>query len=120
MSTTTTWTVLLYGDEASWKALDGPALEALDASHRTFVARCAADGHEILASEQLEYAATARVVRRSAGRPAAPTDGPFAETAEQLGGFYLVRTADGVALAQLVADVLTEDADIRPSVNHSA
>ncbi|MDM7832643.1 YciI family protein [Cellulomonas edaphi] len=114
--TTATYLVLLHGDEGQWQSRDAASLAALDASHQEFVAACARDGHEILAAHELDYARTARVVRRGAGRPPEVTDGPFTEAVEQLGGFYLVRTADVDALVALVADTLTEDAEIRPVV----
>ncbi|RHA38980.1 YciI family protein [Cellulomonas rhizosphaerae] len=118
--TTATYVVLLHGDESEWAARDEASLAALDASHRSFSALCKDGGHEILAGEELAYASTARIVRRGAGRPAEVTDGPFTEAVEQLGGFYVVRTADLDALVRLVADTLTETAEIRPTIDHSS
>ena len=111
--TTATYLVLLYGDEREWKSYDDAALAALDASHRTFGEQAAAQGHKILSGNQLDYAETALVVRRSRGGAPVVSDGPFAETVEQLGGFYFVKTADRRGLAELVASALTEHADIR-------
>ena len=118
--TTATYVVLLHGDEALWQARDADAIARLDASHRAFVEHCARDGHEILHAHELEYARTARVVRRGPGRPAQVSDGPFAESVEQLGGLYVVRTADRDALVELVASDLTEDAEVRPVVGASS
>lgn len=118
--TAATYVVLLHGDEREWAARDEESMAALDESHRTFTARCKDAGHEIIAGEELAYASTARIVRRGAGRPAEVTDGPFTEAVEQLGGFYVVRTADLDGLVALVADTLTEVAEIRPAVDHSA
>jgi hypothetical protein len=117
--TTATYVVLLHGDESAWAARDEASLAELDASHRSFSALCKQEGHEIVAGEELAYASTARIVRRGAGRPAEVTDGPFTEAVEQLGGFYVVRTADLDALVRLVADTLTETAEIRPTIDHS-
>lgn len=117
--TTATYVVLLHGDESEWAARDEESMQALDASHRTFAARCAEGGHEIIGGEELAYASTARIVRRGAGRPAEVTDGPFTEAVEQLGGLYVVRTADVEGLVGLVADTLTETAEIRPTIDHS-
>lgn len=47
----------------------------------------------VLASEALEPVATATTVRVRDGK-ASVTDGPFAETKEQLGGFYLIEAKD--------------------------
>jgi hypothetical protein len=49
-------------------------------------------GH-VLASEALQSVRTATTVRVRSGKLAA-TDGPFAETKEQLGGFYLIEARD--------------------------
>ena len=111
-----TYLVLLHGDEQEWRSRDAEALVRLDASHATFVERCASEDHTILAAHELDYASTARVVRRGVGRPPEVTDGPFTEAVEQLGGFYLVRTEDRDALVALVAETLTEQAEIRPVV----
>lgn len=50
-------------------------------------------GGAILAGEALDGASTATTVRRRSGTVEL-TDGPFAETAEQISGFYLVEAAD--------------------------
>ncbi|ROS28033.1 YciI family protein [Cellulomonas sp. PhB150] len=117
--TTATYVVLLHGDESEWAARDETSMAALDESHRTFAARCRDRGHEIVAGEELAIASTARIVRRGVGRPAEITDGPFTEAVEQLGGFYVVRTADLDGLVALVAETLTETAEIRPTIDHS-
>lgn len=52
------------------------------------------DGGHWIAGASLMPTTTATTVRKSFGSAPAITDGPFAETKEQLGGFYLVRAAD--------------------------
>lgn len=47
----------------------------------------------VIASEALEPVATAATVRVNNGQ-ASVTDGPFAETKEQLGGFYMIEARD--------------------------
>src|SRR4051794_18631815 len=57
----------------------------------------------------------AKVVRRGAGRPKS-TDGPFAETKEHLGGFYLIEVADmgaAVEWASKVSDAIREPIEVR-------
>ncbi|MGH8221973.1 MAG: YciI family protein, partial [Woeseiaceae bacterium] len=46
-----------------------------------------------LASAQLQPSATATTIRVSAGKPVI-SDGPFAETKEQLGGYHLIKCAN--------------------------
>ena len=68
-------------------------------------------------SARLSQPAEAKVVRRrGAGRPT-PTDGPFAETKEQLGGFYLIEAPDMEAAlewASRVSEAIDQAIEIRP------
>lgn len=48
----------------------------------------------LVSGGSLQPSATATTVRRAWGQETAIVDGPFAETKEQLGGFYVVRAAD--------------------------
>jgi hypothetical protein len=52
--------------------------------------REAAEAGVMIANEALELPSTAKTVRITEGGEAAVTDGPFAETKEQLGGFCLI------------------------------
>jgi hypothetical protein len=110
---TATYLVLLLGDEREWSALDEAGRDALDASHREFTAVAPTRGHTIVEGRELALPSTALVVRRSRGGAPTVSEGPFAETVELVGGYYVVRTADPQDLARLVADTLTESADIR-------
>lgn len=128
MTTTTTYLVLLYGEEKAWQALDGEQLTQLDAQHRAFAGALAEGGHEQVGGGQLAFTSDTLSVRRSGEGPALPdglrhlgqrhdvVEGPYAETTEQLGGYYLVRTADVRALAELVGTLLGEGAELRPLV----
>jgi hypothetical protein len=68
-------------------------------------------------SARLSPSADAKVVRRRGpGRPT-PTDGPFAETKEHLGGFYLIEAPDieaAVEWASRVSDAIGEPIEVRP------
>jgi hypothetical protein len=68
-------------------------------------------------SARLSQPAEAKVVRRRGpGRPTA-TDGPFAETKEHLGGFYLIEAPDmeaAVAWASRVSEAIDEPIEVRP------
>jgi hypothetical protein len=83
---------LIYDDEknldvlseSEWNGVVGECLAANEELRRS--------GH-VLASEALQPVCTATTVRVRNGRLAA-TDGPFAETKEQLGGFYLIEARD--------------------------
>jgi hypothetical protein len=70
----------------------------------------------VLAGEALDRAESARTVRPGPGRPV--TEGPFAETVEQLGGFWLVDLPDletAVATATLLP--ATYSVEVRPVVD---
>jgi len=118
--TTARYVVLLHGDENVWSARDEHLVKRTDEDHRLFGLRCAENGHKIVGGEELQAASTSILVRRGDG-PLQVTEGPFAETAEQLGGFYLIETADLDDLVQLVGAFQreSETAEIRPVVDHS-
>lgn len=113
--------VLIYGDEVRWSAMSADQMRAHDAAH---VAFGEAAGKRIINSEELESPSRARTVRRRhAARSAAATDGPFMETKEILGGYYLLE-ADNLgeveALVALLPEVQADHSgvEIRPVVDH--
>ena len=73
----------------------GPAPSMTEEQRREGWAKVAALEADLEAAQAFVFSARlsdpteARVVRRGPGRPK-PTDGPYAETKEQLGGFYLI------------------------------
>ena len=83
--------LLIYGNEQMWDAMTPQEMTDLDAGHAAFVARA---GANVLLGHALESTGTATTLRGTVdGRPT-PTDGPFLETKEALGGFYVVEAAD--------------------------
>ena len=69
-----------------------------------------------VAGEALQPITTARTVRQRDGKTLT-TDGPFAETKEQLGGFYLVEAADldeATRIANRIPIVRTGSVEVRP------
>ena len=67
-------------------------------------------------SARLSQPSEAKVVRRGAGRPKS-TDGPYAETKEYLGGFYLIEAPDAeraVEWASKVSEAIGEPIEVRP------
>lgn len=105
------YVVLLRGDEAAWDAADEEARTAAYADHGAFAEECARRGHVVVGGEELQPAASALVVRRTPAADGDPgdvtvTEGPYAETAEQLGGYYVVDTEDVQDLARLVRTIM--------------
>lgn len=84
--------VLLAADEAVWPSLSESEQAAEMAAHEAFDQAVRARG-TILAGEALGESGTATTLRHVDGAVQI-TDGPYAETVEQLGGFYLVEMAD--------------------------
>lgn len=82
--------LLIYGDEASWSRMSADELGACCAAHEAFAAEMEQAG-VLLGGEELQPTRSARTLRFGRGKPGV-VDGPFAETREQLGGYYLIDT----------------------------
>lgn len=93
--------VLIYEDEEVWRSLDDAGRARYDVAHRAFSDAAEAAGVRIEVGEALAGVASARTARR-VGDDVTVTDGPFAETTEQLGGLYLVDTPDERTLRDLL------------------
>lgn len=86
--------LLLHGDEAAEAALSTDERRVILAAHGAFSTRLREAGRLVL-GEPLEASSEAVVVRRDTQTGATMvTDGPFAETKEQLGGVYIIECAD--------------------------
>jgi hypothetical protein len=112
--------VTIPGDETAWDARTDAEWGAVDAAHREFHAALLERGHTVVASHQLAHSREAKVARRT-GDDVQVTDGPFAETVEQIGGVYVIDTTDPDDLMKLVTELArTERAvEVRPTVDHS-
>jgi hypothetical protein len=97
----TLYLLLCYHDEAVWQAAGEEALRAAKAEA---AARCRelSDAGAYLSASPLHPAATATSVRVRDGKRIV-TDGPFAETNEVLGGYYLIRAASRDESARFAA-----------------
>jgi len=94
--------LLIYADEAAGPP-SGADAEAMHAAYRSFTEGIAASG-ALRAGDALEPVAMATTVRVRGG-DVVVTDGPFAETKEQLGGYYLVECADLDAAIEIAAQI---------------
>ena len=111
-----TYLVLLYAAEGDWDAADEATKDEYYRQHGDYDDQAADFGVTFLAGEALRSVTTAVTLRRS-GEDATITDGPFAETAEQLGGFYLVTAPDRDAVlrhAMLLPEYTIEVREILP------
>ena len=94
--------VLIYGDEEKWDALTPEEAEDVHTHHRAFAAVAAA---KLVNGAELAATQTATTVRVRDGQTEL-TDGPFAETKEVLGGFYLLDCNDLEEAAELSSQLI--------------
>lgn len=83
---------LIYGSEAAAKNIPPDQGMTMMQDYRAFTEAIIASGH-YLGGNPLQPTSTATSVRVRDGKTLT-TDGPFAETHEQLGGYYLVEAAN--------------------------
>jgi hypothetical protein len=91
--------LLLHGDEAAEEALSPAERRAIVDQHVAFSRDLRVAG-QLVSGEPLGSSREGKIVSRRG-----VTDGPFAETKEQVGGFYVIEAAsmdDAVAIAQRV------------------
>jgi hypothetical protein len=83
---------LVYAEETALAALSDPEWDALVVENLDLCDELRQSGHYVSASP-LDSVRTAVTVRRRDGK-LSTIDGPFAETKEQLGGYYLIEARD--------------------------
>ena len=79
-------------DEGRWQALPAAERDAVMRDYGRWIADLERAGKH-RATEKLAGTPSAKTLRLANGRPVV-TDGPFAETKEQLGGFHIVECRD--------------------------
>lgn len=115
----TTYAVLLPGDESYWDTASAEERQAGYARHEAFAKALAERGHTITGGAELTHSRDSRVLRRS-GDELTVTEGPYAETVEQLTGFYLVQSDDLDDLIQVceILSPLEGVIEVRACVDH--
>jgi hypothetical protein len=107
--------LLIYESEASFTSLSEEERGRIFGEYMDYSKRIKKNGNYI-GGEALEPVATATTVRVQNGKTIT-TDGPFAETREQLGGFFLVEAKDldeAIALAAAIPGARTGSIEVRP------
>lgn len=89
----TTYAILLPGDESKWEDMSPDGRAAVYAEHEKFSSELVRRGHTIAGGAELANSRTTTLLRPGADGPVV-SEGPYAETVEQLSGFYLVETED--------------------------
>jgi hypothetical protein len=103
-----------FGDMTAWDELTPEEQEAGLARHAAFDEACAARPNvEIVSAEALGDGSMATTLRTRGGELTI-TDGPFAEAAEQIGGYYVLDAPDLDTVIELCGILPAYDIDIRP------
>ncbi len=106
---------LIYDDESKWATMPKEQADALMGEYFAFTQGIRTSGH-YLAGEALQPVQTATTVRVRNGK-ISTTDGPFAETKEQLGGFYMIEAKDlndAIQVASRIPSAKVGSVEVRP------
>jgi hypothetical protein len=107
----------IYGEESQMASATPEQMNEMLEAYGAFGQEA---GDAILAGEGLQPTSTATTVRVRDGERML-TDGPFAETKEQLGGFYLLECHsldDAIALAARIPGAQFGSVEVRPVMNY--
>ena len=109
------YALLIYASEQDWARQTEEESQAQFQEYMAFTKDIVDRGlHK--GGEALQLTSTATTVRVRDGETLS-TDGPFAETKEQLGGFYIVEAKDldeAIELAARIPDVRNGSIEVRP------
>jgi hypothetical protein len=109
--------LLIYHDEPSWYGISEAERQQVYLEYRKLRSDLESRGQFVTGS-QLQPIATATTVRVRDGKELV-TDGPFAETHEQLGGYFLIEAKDldeATSIAARIPSARTGSIEIRPLV----
>jgi hypothetical protein len=109
--------LLIYHEEAQWDAVSEPDKQKIYQGFGELRSDLQQTG-KYVGGNQLQPIATATTVRIRNGKTAI-TDGPFAETKEQLGGYIMVEAGnldDAISIAARIPLAATGSIEVRPIV----
>jgi len=108
---------LIYEDEKAWQKMPTAESEKIIGEFHAYTETIRQSGH-YAGGNALQPTHTATTVRVRQGK-VATTDGPFAETKEQLGGYYLLKARDlneAIQLASRIPGARFGSVEVRPIV----
>jgi hypothetical protein len=111
---------LIYDAEKSLAAMSKTETDSFMGEYFAFTTAIRNSGH-FLAGHALKPVHTATTVRMRGGK-LSTTDGPFAETKEQLGGFYLIEARDlneAIQIAARIPSAKIGSIEVRPIQEYS-
>jgi hypothetical protein len=97
--------ILCCFNEQQWESIPEPEREKVMQKYGAWIQRIE-NSSQHLASAQLRPSGKANTIRYKNGKPLV-TDGPFAETKEQLGGYHLVECASLDEAVSIAANIPT-------------
>jgi hypothetical protein len=106
---------LIYDEEKKMAGMSKSEGDALMGEYGAFTQSVKGSGH-YLGGDALQPVHTATTIRSRNGK-VSTTDGPFAETKEQLGGYYLIEAKDlndAIQVASRIPSVKTGSIEVRP------
>jgi len=106
---------LIYDEEKKLAGMSKSDSDAFMGEYFTFTDGIQKSGHYV-AGQALQPVQTATTVRIRNGK-VSTTDGPFAETKEQLGGFYLINARDlndAIQVASKIPSARLGSIEVRP------
>ena len=106
---------LIYENEQAWAAAPRSDGDGMRADYAAFTEGYTKSGH-VLGGNALQPTHTATTVRVRDGK-ISTTDGPFAETREQLGGYYLLEAKDlneAIQIAAKIPSARSGSVEVRP------
>jgi hypothetical protein len=109
--------LLIYANEADYAKMSPAEMGAMYQEFMQYTQSIHQSGH-FQAGQQLQPVTTATTVRVQNGKRVV-TDGPFAETREQLGGFYWIKAKDldeALAIAERCPGARVGSVEVRPIV----
>jgi hypothetical protein len=109
----------IYGEESGWGDASPEEIDQVMAAYEAF-GRAAAEAGVLVGGEGLQPTSTATTVRVR-DNETLTTDGPFAETREQLGGYYLLDCSDlddAIGWAARVPGAQNGSVEVRPVMNY--
>ncbi len=107
--------LLIYHDEQRWNQLTEAERQQIYGEYGELIQELKSTG-QYLAGSELQPTTTATGVRERDGKQIV-TDGPFAETREQLGGYFLIDAKDldeAIGIAGRIPSARTGTIEVRP------
>src|SRR6201992_3271560 len=107
--------LMIYSNEVEYAKIDEATRQQITTEYEAFTKSIIQSGN-FKAGDRLRPVSTATTVRVRDGKTLT-TDGPFAETREQLGGYYLVEAKDidaALAIAARIPSARFGSIEVRP------